>query len=254
MSYKWLLGTAALLGGLAMGGMAYAADLVTNGSFEDNAGIGQFNVNTSANGWTVTGTGGFPNGYAFIFKNDSAFAGGSPGEFGNVALWPGESTPQGDYFYGVDSTFHPSALMQTINGLKVGTTYKLTFEWAAAQQQGFDGASRDFWEISLGGETHDTTPFELPSHGFSGWMGDSLSFTATGTSEVLNLVNVGCFYNANGDCITDTGASGAPPFSLIDSVSLTVPEPTTWAMLVIGFAGLGYAGLRGRRRAAMTIA
>jgi hypothetical protein len=27
-----------------------------------------------------------------------------------------------------------------------------------------------------------------------------------------------------------------------------VPEPSTWAMLLIGFAGLGLAGLRGRRR------
>jgi hypothetical protein len=37
-------------------------------------------------------------------------------------------------------------------------------------------------------------------------------------------------------------------------VSLTaVPEPSTWAMMLAGFAGLGYAGLRRRRRAAISI-
>jgi PEP-CTERM motif len=27
----------------------------------------------------------------------------------------------------------------------------------------------------------------------------------------------------------------------------TVPEPSTWAMMLLGFAGLGYAGYRRRR-------
>ena len=29
----------------------------------------------------------------------------------------------------------------------------------------------------------------------------------------------------------------------------SVPEPSTWAMMLIGFAGLGFAAFRGRRRA-----
>jgi PEP-CTERM motif len=32
-----------------------------------------------------------------------------------------------------------------------------------------------------------------------------------------------------------------------------VPEPSTWAMMLIGFAGLGYAGYR-RSRKALSIA
>ncbi len=32
-----------------------------------------------------------------------------------------------------------------------------------------------------------------------------------------------------------------------------VPEPATWAMMMLGFAGLGYAGLRSRRREAISI-
>jgi hypothetical protein len=30
----------------------------------------------------------------------------------------------------------------------------------------------------------------------------------------------------------------------------TIPEPSTWAMMLVGFAGLGYAGWRGTRRTA----
>jgi PEP-CTERM motif len=33
-----------------------------------------------------------------------------------------------------------------------------------------------------------------------------------------------------------------------------VPEPSTWAMMLLGFAGLGYAGMRNRRRPAISIA
>ena len=36
----------------------------------------------------------------------------------------------------------------------------------------------------------------------------------------------------------------------VDAVGVTVPEPSTWAMMLLGFAGLGFAGWRGRRKAA----
>jgi hypothetical protein len=32
------------------------------------------------------------------------------------------------------------------------------------------------------------------------------------------------------------------------NVADSVPEPSTWAMMLIGFGGLGYAGYRGSRR------
>jgi PEP-CTERM motif len=45
-----------------------------------------------------------------------------------------------------------------------------------------------------------------------------------------------------------------PGYTLVFSpgfvVSPSVPEPSTWAMLLVGFAGLGYAGWRRGRRAA----
>jgi hypothetical protein len=32
---------------------------------------------------------------------------------------------------------------------------------------------------------------------------------------------------------------------------VTVPEPSTWAMMMLGFAGLGFAGYRKSRKAAI---
>ncbi len=34
----------------------------------------------------------------------------------------------------------------------------------------------------------------------------------------------------------------------------SVPEPSTWAMMLIGFAGLAYAGYRKTKRAALSVA
>jgi hypothetical protein len=35
-----------------------------------------------------------------------------------------------------------------------------------------------------------------------------------------------------------------------DGVTATAPEPSTWAMMILGFAGLGFAGYRRSREAA----
>jgi hypothetical protein len=51
-----------------------------------------------------------------------------------------------------------------------------------------------------------------------------------------------------------TGGAALPPFALLDGVSIKgVPEPSTWAMMVLGFSLLGYAGFRRRRTAASIV-
>lgn len=255
INYRMILGVAAIAAVVST--PAFAADLITNGSFETNLGTGQLGFNTAATGWTVVPdprntTGATP--YSFIFGNSTAFAGGSTGVDGSVALFgssPANNTPQGNFFFGEDTTFETGLLEQTVAGLTVGKEYALTFEWAAAQQTGFNGATTDQWVAKLGSQTESTAVVTNPSHGFTGWMGATLDFTATSTSELLTLDGVGtCLAGTCGET-----ESGAPPFALIDSVALNgVPEPSTWAMMLLGFVGLGYAGLRNRRRSAISIA
>ena len=86
VKHRMAFGAATILAAVSM--PALAANLVTNGGFEDNFGAGQFNQalpgsaggqsanhpGTTAEGWTVTGTNAsFPDGYAFVFKNNNSF-------------------------------------------------------------------------------------------------------------------------------------------------------------------------------------
>jgi hypothetical protein len=285
VKHKMALGAATILAAMSM--PALAGNLVTNGGFETNFGGGQFNQTlpgsaggqnashpgTTASGWTVIGTNSsFPDGYAFVFKNNNSFttsnghvgpASGSanPSGFNTLPLWGNSSdaSPDGAAFYGVDSTFHPSALTQEVGGLIDGRTYTLTFDYAAAQQFGYDGNTIDDWAVTLGGQTIATTNIDLHSHAFSGWETESVTFTYEGEGGLLSFVNNGrggCNASFKNCAPIDPAASGGPPFSLLDGVSLTgsAPEPSTWAMMVIGFAGLAYAGFRNRNRAAISAA
>ncbi len=126
VNYRMALGAAAIATIVSM--PAFAADLITNGSFETNGGIGQLGNNTTATGWTVIPDSRNPGSgtYGFIFSNSTAFSGGSSG----VALYgstPANDTPEGNNFYGEDTTYQTTLLEQEVSGLTVGKEYALTF-------------------------------------------------------------------------------------------------------------------------------
>src|SRR5664279_2516410 len=146
---------------------AFATNIVVNGSFETNGGGGEINVNTSATGWSVPGGTG---SYTFLFPPGSADTTGVNGQFGNLQLWgPGNgsanglpaSSPDGGYFAGQDADFpgHNQPIQQTLTGLTVGQSYTVTFWWAAAQQEGFNGATLQRWDVSFGSSTQSTPTF-----------------------------------------------------------------------------------------------
>jgi hypothetical protein len=248
------LGSALVL--LLTSSSAYATQFVTNGDFEMNGGNGQIGLNTSATGWTVPA---IPNSYFFVFNpqpgttsDTSADNSGANGQFGNVKLWgPGTGSnngltlsPDGGAFVGSDPAFQNGSISQTLTGLTVGKALTVTFDYAGAQQSNFDLATTEGWAVSLGGVTQDTALLSTPNHGFTGWQMASFTFTPTSSTEVLSFLSIG------------TAASALPPFALLDSVSAmqgTVPEPSTWVMMVLGFAGLGYAGFRSNRRKPVAI-
>lgn len=224
-------------------GSAQAQNLVTNGSFElSTNGPGQLGYNTNATGWSSSAS----NAYNFLFASGTADSlTNSPiGQYGNLPLWgPNDgsanglpaSSPDGGNFVGADGAFQVGAIQQTINGLTVGSQYVVGFYWAAAQQDNFYGPNTEQWQVSLGSETQSTAVYSNASQGFSGWMYQTFTFTADATSDVLSFLAIGT-------------PSGEPPFSLLDGVSMSAPEPASLALLGVGVVGLGGV-LRRRRRA-----
>jgi hypothetical protein len=242
----------------ALSASAFAGtNLVSNGDFTINGGNGEVSFNTTVADWTVPGT--TAQKYVFVWNAGAGVSGttadttGANGSDGNVRLWgPGNPfnpsanglklSPDGGAFIGADGDFQDEPIQQTISGLVAGHEYAVSFDWAAAQQFGFRGPTTSGWDVSLGADTQSTGDLGIGSRGFSGWQSSTFDFFATGPSETLKFLATG------------TGGAALPPFALLDSVSLTaVPEPSTWAMMVVGFGLLGYAGFRRRRTAASLI-
>jgi hypothetical protein len=249
---------AALAVCVAASAPAAAINLVQNGDFEINGGVGQPGYTTTLANWTLGATvDGAPHPFGFVV-DPNAHVTGWPSVFSppNIKVWgPGTGvnngftgSSNGGFFFGGDGDYAAAPLMQTINGLTVGQQYQLSFEWAGAQ---FTDETGDFtigFDVTFGSDTVSTGAASVPSRGFQPWQTFTSTFTATSSSQVLSFLARG-------------GPSGLPPFGLLDGVSLTtvvpppgpgpgpVPEPATWAMLIMGF---GLVGAMARRRALRT--
>ncbi len=239
MALKLGLLSLTLLGTASVVVSARADNLVTNGSFETttNGPNQQFDLLTQATGWTSS------NGYNFIYSPGAADTIGAAGQFGTVSLWgPGNgsnngltTSPDGGNFVAADGAFGVAPITQSISGLTPGEGYQLTFYWAGAQQSGFDSPTTEQWQVSLGSETYSTVVANNASHGFTGWMEQSFTFTPQSSTELLSFLAVGT-------------PEGVPPFVLLDGVSMNaVPEPGTWGLMLVGMAGLGGVAWQRRR-------
>ena len=81
--------------------------------------------------------------------------------------------------------------------------------------------------MGLGSDFQNTPTVTVPNHGFSGWMQQTFTFTATSTTEVLSFLAVG-----------DTPV---PPFLLLDGVTVDeyTPEPGSVYLMLSGLTLLG---------------
>jgi len=236
---------------LAVAGMAgiasvpaSATNLVTNGGFEQTSVPGNFQFGSSegaagqVTGWDATG-------YNLLFNAATATTDSAAGfwDNGKEMLWGASASSQGGNFVAMDGDSNDRGpLTQTINGLTAGAQYLLTFEWGAGQLQSRDGATTEQLRYSLGDEVYTTAVLNNASHGFTGWNTVSQVFTATGASQVLSFLSIGT-------------PNGLPPIAMLDNVSMAaVPEPATWAMMLVGFVMVGSAVRYRRRNASAAIA
>ncbi len=250
----------AALAALFLPQMASAkVELITNGSFAQN------NVADGKKGWVPSGAGivgWMTSGQSANFywdPNSGQITGGSnlmylatPGtaDKNDSALtvygpFPKTSPDGGDFIMADGDYNFANVLSQTVNGLTVGETYVLNFWQAAGQHFNRTGPTTEQWKVSFGSQTQYSDKFSLKQGEVGPWEYQTMSFVASKTSQVLSFLAGGT-------------PTGQPPISFLDGVSMSayapppvagVPEPSTWAMMIMGFGPIGGIMRRGPRRA-----
>lgn len=214
---KLLVGAAvaatAILGATA----SNAAVAIVNGSFEDGSiDPGSFTTlnagdSTSITGWLVGGVGIDYIGTYWTASNGAR----------SIDL----------------SALGAGSISQVLSGLTIGQTYQVSFDLAGNPDGGSntkvavvsDGATSASYDFLMGGQTNAAM----------GWETHTFSFTAVGENATLTFVsNEDSAYGPALDNVSVAAAPGGPG----------VPEPATWALMILGFGAVGMS-LRSRRRA-----
>jgi hypothetical protein len=245
---------------VALSAPAYA-NLINNGGFVPDQSIGTAKSglltrnSTRITGWTVktynsTGWdiwgGVVGDGNAVSVNLDEALWAGNTGvrHYMNV--------PNTTYVYSADGSGwflsfdgddrFGSAIDQTVNGLTPGNTYSLSFFQAAGQYAPDpDLAITAWWRVAFGNSGWIDSPTMYVASGapVSAWQPQTMSFTATSSSQVLTFLAQGT-------------PTGGPPFALLSGVSLTdssnPPVASTPGPLPLVGLGVAFGASRTLRR------
>jgi choice-of-anchor C domain-containing protein len=121
----------------------------------------------------------------------------------------------------------PGGIREPISGLTVGQEYAVTFD-LSGNPDGGPTLKQVAVKVGSSPVSYFSYQLGLATHANMAYIPETLGFTATGATEVLSFASY-----------KTPGAYGP----VIDNVSVSaVPEPATWAMMLLGFAGLGFAG------------
>jgi hypothetical protein len=206
---------------------AAGAAIVNNGGFETS----------DFTGWNVVvGAVTPPTNTAPVVIQYGQASGYPTGAFGEAVPSP-DGSNHGAYF-SADGT--GQNINQTVS-LSAFTTYRLSYE-VYAPQNGLNNPFQAFFQGSVDSYLLPLVPASTTDLATPHWV------TYTGTFST-GAVNPGILTFE----FTGTGAYAADV--VLDNVSIaTVPEPSTWAMMLLGFAGVGFMAYRRKSKPALIAA
>jgi hypothetical protein len=270
-----LFGSAAIVGGLlAVSGQA-SAQLQQAGTFKNL-------TNEQTGPTTVTSTGAFFNALA-DFTN--------PGDYSSASLTVNGGTPQdlplsSPTGFGIGPSFPDQASMDAAypfgtyvialtGGAQPAISETITYsadaytsdtpQLAAASFNALQGLSTALSSLTLNFNSFTpsdltTTPFTFFSIGNSSQGCDFLSPSATSCTIDPQALSPNTTYSWELDFSdrVETTVDGVLTFTDFDvrtdgsfTTATATPEPSTWAMMLLGFVGIGYLGRRRMRVAAL---
>jgi hypothetical protein len=202
---------------IAASSPALSAEMITNGGFE----------NGSFAGWTLSNVGGGTAPVVIAVNQAGQYPVGAFGEAIPTA-------PNGGNYvaYFSSDTANPDTLSQMVN-VVAGTTYNLSFDYYVPQN-GYNNPNDATLGFKIGNVLSNTLQAGSPSGTpVKTWLHFTTDYTATTTGAV----NMAFQFRGLGSTAADFA---------VDNVSMkAVPEPATWAMMILG---LGIVGTSLRRR------
>jgi hypothetical protein len=170
-------------------------------------------------------------------QNPATFGYNNYTENGNISsynMW--STTPTATVADGVQGT--PYTVGQ-ITGI-VGTSFNIAIDVNTTGANGETLQSFEVWDVT-GGNTrlaHYTGPTVIGGvsnngNGYADWTLNTVSLAALASTDQI-------LFHAVWNNATD----GAESFFLVSSSVSAVPEPSTWAMMILGFMGVGFMAYR----------